>query len=55
MKTKKRTYKKGILVCECGMTIFGISEKHAQSNLKRHQKSKRHKHIMKDKGGENGK
>ena len=40
-----------IKVCECGMEIKGVSEKHAKSNLTIHkQSSKLHKMLMKNKG-----
>ena len=32
--------------CECGWTIKGISQSHAEANLKIHKKSKLHKRLM---------
>ena len=51
MKIKKRINKKPcLLVCDdCGMSVLGISPKHAETNLKAHKKSKRHKAIIKAK------
>jgi len=35
------------LKCECGAVISGVSEKHAEANLKIHkEKSKRHKEYV---------
>ena len=47
METKKK--EPCMLVCECGISVKGLSEKHAQSNLKAHKKSKIHKDIMSNK------
>ena len=45
MKHKKK-YQKVEVVCDCGVRIFGNSEKNVQANLKLHQKSKLHKKQM---------
>lgn len=37
------------LICECGISVKGISEPHAKANLKIHKKSKIHKQIMANK------
>ena len=42
------------IICECGISVKGISKPHAEANLKLHKKnSKIHKEIMenKKKGG----
>ena len=36
-------------ICECGYEVNGTSEKHLESNLKIHMKSKLHKKLMKAK------
>lgn len=45
------------MICECGKTITGKSDKHLKSNLRSHKKSKLHKELMmnKLKEGENKK
>ena len=40
------------VICECGKTITGYSEKHLKSNLKIHKKSKLHKELMINKSKE---
>ena len=40
------------LICECGISVRGISESHAKANLKAHQKSKIHKQIIANKSKE---
>ncbi len=34
-------------VCDCGMLVKGISEKHLEVNIRNHKKSKKHKELMK--------
>ncbi|KKN12895.1 hypothetical protein LCGC14_1011910 [marine sediment metagenome] len=34
------------VVCECGFTVTGNSQLHAEANLKNHKKSKLHKKLM---------
>ena len=45
MKHKKH-YDKVELICDCGIKIFGNSDKNVKANLKLHQKSKLHKKQM---------
>ena len=33
------------MICECGMLVTGISEKHLKLNIKNHKKSKKHKEL----------
>ena len=43
-------YKIGnVIKCECGWLVKGTSRKHAESNLKIHKKSKKHKILMEGK------
>lgn len=45
------------ILCECGYLVKGTSKLHAESNLKNHKRSRRHKEQMKivnSQGGKNG-
>lgn len=36
-------------ICECGFEVNGVSQRHVESNLTQHKKSKLHKKLMKAK------
>jgi len=44
--------KKEQTICECGMSVKGISKDHLKANLKLHKKSKMHKQLMMNKSKE---
>ena len=46
--TKKKRKEAYLMICDCGISVRGISKEHAISNLKIHIKSKIHREIMKN-------